>query len=320
MPTNHETITKPLFQQRLREFINNPSGHGLEVFSVIRNEDKTLKLKQFDAKDTLRSKLDNKLVNGYLQSNYLDEDALVLESMENVNDELASLYYLHQTEDYHPFDFLNSNVSEKFRNSDIKQLTGFAFKIRVNDRFIWAYQHVYPVSIIYPDLAIKIMSIGGNDAYDAVDSSYIVNIRDGVDVIVMDDTLYTSNIKLLESRFGFENFIRSKAEKTIDKIDSIRIVEDLSKLKEYESKQISRSKKLMNVFSSPVFEMDTDKLIEKLTTLPRYQSKVRIENGKIKLPTFKDVETFIKVLNDDFLVSELTEIEYESQNKSKLDP
>jgi hypothetical protein len=47
---------------------------------------------------------------------------------------------------------------------------------------------------------------------------------------------------------------------------------------------------------------------------------VKIENGKIITGTEKELKAFIKLINDDLVKSELSDVEYDSPSKKVLDP
>ena len=50
----------------------------------------------------------------------------------------------------------------------------------------------------------------------------------------------------------------------------------------------------------------------------RYKNIIHIENGKIRTNTKKDVDNLMKLLNDDYVKSELTDMEYDSTSKTLL--
>ena len=52
--------------------------------------------------------------------------------------------------------------------------------------------------------------------------------------------------------------------------------------------------------------------------LTRYKNIIHIENGKIRTNTKKDVDNLMKLLNDDYVKSELTDMEYDSTSKTLL--
>ena len=71
----------------------------------------------------------------------------------------------------------------------------------------------------------------------------------------------------------------------------------------------------MKIRNSPVLQMDKAKLIKGLQTIKRYKGRLKIKNGKIQISSKKDVIELLKILNDDYLKSELTGQEYESSSK-----
>ena len=74
----------------------------------------------------------------------------------------------------------------------------------------------------------------------------------------------------------------------------------------------------MKVKNSPVLAMDKDELINKIPLVTRYKNIIHIENGKIRTNTKKDVDNLMKLLNDDYVKSELTDMEYDSTSKTLL--
>ncbi len=134
--------------------------------------------------------------------------------------------------------------------------------------------------------------------------------------MIVDNSIITHNINLLQNKFNFEAFIRNESQKTIDLIIGMNIVEDMSKIIEFEGKEkLTNAKKLMKIKDSPVLKMEKSVLIERLKTLSRYKGKLKIENDVIQVNTNKDVIELLKILNDDYLISELTEKSYESSSK-----
>lgn len=62
------------------------------------------------------------------------------------------------------------------------------------------------------------------------------------------------NMKALEKHFGLEAVIRKEANQTIQKISAMNLIRSNELLVKYERK-LSRSRKLMKLKDSPVFEM-----------------------------------------------------------------
>lgn len=75
----------------------------------------------------------------------------------------------------------------------------------------------------------------------------------------------------------------------------------------------------MKAKNSPIIKMDKTELISRINKHHRYREMVRIENGKIITETEKEIKAFIKLINDDLVKSELSDVEYDSPSKKVLD-
>lgn len=90
----------------------------------------------------------------------------------------------------------------------------------------------------------------------------------------------------------------------------------IDKLINFEGKEkLTNAKKLMKISESKALSKDRSDLILALQTIPRYKGKLNIEDDQIHLRTNSDVIELLKILNDDYLISELTSEYYESSNK-----
>lgn len=117
----------------------------------------------------------------------------------------------------------------------------------------------------------------------------------------MGNSIFTGNIKLLQSKYGFETFIRHESQKALKLIKELDVIEDIAKIIEFEGNDsMTNAKKLMKIKNSPVLKMKKKNLINKLKTIPKYAKKVKIKNGKIQISSKKDVLELLKVLNDDY--------------------
>ena len=65
--------------------------------------------------------------------------------------------------------------------------------------------------------------------------------------------------------------------------------------------------------------MDKKDLLGRLRVHSRYKSMFKFEDDYIVISSQKDVENFIKMVNDDIVRSDLTGNEYDSSSKVLLD-
>lgn len=223
-------------------------------------------------------------------------------------------------ENYRPFTFLDDaeKRTEYYSESDRNKLSGFLFRINLNDKYFWVYQHIYSVSRI--DRSKNIIALFVGDTYDEIDSD-IVQIDSRADVIIFSSSVVTAKMDLMQRFFGFEQYIRAGAQKTIEIIRDLDIVDSLEKFVAFENKsKLTNAKKLLKAKNSPVLQMKKNDLLENLKKHSRYKTMFKFEEDHIVISSQKEAAAFIKMLNDDIVRSELTGKEYDSSSKMLLGP
>ena len=310
-------MTKAQMQEHIKSIISAKTKNGFSIFACLK-ADTGLMLKQLQATDKLIDNTERKLLN-VLEQKYLSEE-MEYDSSDNIADNKKALYEVIQDEKYHPFDFLKDyrGVSEKFSDSDRNKLLGFFFRVNRNEKHFWIYQHMYSVSRI--DRSKHIFAIISKDTiYEEIQGD-ILQIDARADLIVIGNSIITSKIELLQRSFSFETYIRSGAQKTINSIERLGIVQGLEKFIAFENKnKLTNAKKLLKARNSKVLTMDRKTLLERLKSHARYSTMFVFEGDHIIIKTQKEAASFIKMLNDDIVRSELTGQEYDSLSKTALD-
>ena len=160
----------------------------------------------------------------------------------------------------------------------------------------------------------------GKDGKPMKDSD-IVQIDSRADVIIFSSSVVTAKMDLMQRFFGFEQYIRAGAQKTIEIIRDLDIVDSLEKFVAFENKsKLTNAKKLLKAKNSPVLQMKKNDLLENLKKHSRYKTMFKFEEDHIVISSQKEAAAFIKMLNDDIVRSELTGKEYDSSSKMLLGP
>ena len=310
-------MTKAEMQDYIQKIISGGAENGLEIFVYLK-DDNEYTLKKLRVTDKLKNSVNSRLIDS-LKQKYLPED-IEYDSSDNIADNKKSLYEVLQDEQYHPFKILKEYqlVSEVFTESDKASLIGFFFRLNLNDNFFWIYQHVYSLTRI--DRSKHIYAIFAKNTYDEIDND-ILKIDSRIDILIINDTIITSKIDLLQRCFSFERYIREGAQKTIHIIEDLNIVKGLDIFVALEGKRkLTNSKKLLKAKNSVVLKLDKNTLLMRLKAHSRYSNMFTFEDDYIVIKTQKEAESFIKMLNDDIVRSELTGQEYDSPSKSILAP
>ena len=129
------------------------------------------------------------------------------------------------------------------------------------------------------------------------------------------------HVQLTDAQKEVEQYIRAGAQKTIEIIRDLDIVDSLEKFVAFENKsKLTNAKKLLKAKNSPVLQMKKNDLLENLKKHSRYKTMFKFEEDHIVISSQKEAAAFIKMLNDDIVRSELTGKEYDSSSKMLLGP
>lgn len=150
-------------------------------------------------------------------------------------------------------------------------------------------------------------------------SSRSIRVGTSYDFVLFGQSVYFRNLRALEILFKFNRLVAQRAKDYADTLDPI--VADFEKLDERidASRGVANRLLKMQREGSPVAELDRNELERRANRIAYYSHKLKFnEEGKIMLTTNREVNDFLRMLNDDYLVSPLTNAEYEARAKKPL--
>lgn len=150
-------------------------------------------------------------------------------------------------------------------------------------------------------------------------SSRSIRVGTGFDFALFGDNLFFRNLRALEILFKFNRLASQRAKDYADTLEPI--VADFEKLDERIEASRGVANKLLKMQreGSAVAELEPEELEYRANRIAYYSRKLKFnEDGKIMLTTNREVNDFIRMLNDDFVVSPLTQEEYEARSKKPL--
>ncbi len=151
-------------------------------------------------------------------------------------------------------------------------------------------------------------------------SSRSIRVGTSFDFCMYDDSLYFRNLKALEILFKFNQLVSQHAKDYADTLDPI--LADFEKLDERidASRGVANRLLKMQREGTPVADMNADDLQYRANRIAYYSHKLKFnEDGKVMLTTNREVSDFLRMLNDEYLVSPLTQGAYEARSKKPLD-
>jgi len=245
----------------------------------------------------------------YIESN------IDVKSIDEIDDNQNIFYTLTQTDEYHPFDFLNQDNISTYNSEQVVTCVGYFIKLGSQSKYIYLYQSKNNALTINND-KMFLLKKTIKDVFTCVKEE-VLRIEKRIDILIVENDIFTSNVKILEKTFGLEKYIRNSAKIAINMISSLCIMSSTDVFFRFEHK-LSNSKKLMKIKDSPVLKMSKHDIITKINDIERYKLLINVQDGQIVVKNQNDVNNLLKLLGDAILRSELTNAEYETMIKKKL--
>lgn len=324
--TDTET-RKELSGKEIKELIStitaNPGKCGFEVYVITKSNPRLKKMGFVEnRKDILLQKLKDSILR-ILSDKYNADDAAYV-SADRIADEQRKFYIIPTSDKYDPLSVLKE-MPGTFSKNDIGDATGIAFSVRNGKKQLWAYQHLW--SIMVPNRSMKncmARMISGKQGDVFVEmTDPIITFTEKIDLLVIDENIIASDYKLLQNSFGFQDYIRIRANKTIEAVEAKGIVANVDRLRAYIQRGNGKpkyAKKMMRITDSKVLKMDTAKLWENIHRSARWNGKIQEENGKFVLNTYSQVENLIDLLDERYTRSDITDTEYDTEVKQVAEP
>lgn len=207
-----------------------------------------------------------------------------------------------------------------FREDSLDRIRAFIVVIgNVEDQII-LYKQQYPVSLLKRD-RYMLTPILHENRLKKVEQD-ILRIDFNYQFFLWKGTVYISDIKKMEKICSFHEIIRNEAKKSIEVIEQMNIIDDVESLTD-ELENVSFARKLTKIYkdSKVIGKIDNRRIIEFTQSHSYFKSnplKLNAEQDKFILETKRSKNTFVKLLNDDLLTSELTRSDYEVLAKNNV--
>lgn len=277
-----------------------------ELFCVVKKTD-VYEVRKLNSHENLDTSIKN-LISESVTTQFLSEDKECLDITQITSKK--DVIYEANLEDLAGLNFMSFNDVGDYVAED-GDFKAFVVKVSNGEKGLYCFQYIYPTA--YIKRYGKIPFFREQEQYREIHSNIMV-LEGRIDFIVLENKVYVQNWKLLESKFGFTDFIKTSATETINSLKKLDLLENIDKLVNEANKKIPVCKQLMKAKNSAVFKRNRDLILNNAKNIEQYQSLFN-ENGKLVANTIASVKLFIKLLNDDMLYSKLTEESYDASDK-----
>jgi len=205
----------------------------------------------------------------------------------------------------------------QFNQQSLHDLQAYVIVIGDEMNKIALYKKNHPVNLLYQDRFLLVPI--SNTRFVPVERDAIV-IDKHFDFLEIDEELIILRLNTLERFFGYEEVVRAQAQGTLQIIADNELLEDIEPLNAL-ALDLTNAKKLMKIRNSPVLNVPVVNVINFIKNHPELTGRIHFNDDetKISLDTGVSKKLFLKLLNDDYLFSQLTELQYDTYAKDKLD-
>lgn len=186
------------------------------------------------------------------------------------------------------------------------------------------YKHHYPTNT-YRRNGFSIFRAGiKQDRFEKLQQD-IVRMSHSIDFIYSGSDVFVANFKVLEKFFGFKEAVKADASSKLAILSARNLVEDVAVLQDriVAKGDVTFARKVIRAISHSrvLSTVSNDRIIQFIKQHHSLSKKIKVNAADtlIILDTKISQNFFMKLLNDDYLRSELTQFEYDADSKDLVE-
>ncbi len=304
---------------RLSYFLNPNNGIGAALYFVLKEDDNT-SIRFVDIENEAKNELKDRFLE-YLQEKFIDNEDLSYQNISETDDRRNVVYRYdleEKPESLNVLDEILANEEQatfRFNQDNIQHLHGYLITIGNENNKLILYKKHHPINLLKRD---RFMLRPSNQRLVKIDDDVLALDR-SFDFMMVDNTLIVLKLAILERFFGFDEVIKNQAQTTIATIEAGELLHDIEQLSEL-IHNITTARKLMKVRNSPVLQVPVMNVINFVRNHPKLAGRIQFndDGSRLVLDTAVSKKLFLKLLNDDYLFSQLTDLQYDSIAKDKI--
>ncbi len=199
-----------------------------------------------------------------------------------------------------------------FADHELSTVTSLAIKISSAQNSVVFFKKFYPVALVKRDQILLV--IKDNTRFAVVDQD-ILKVTSGFEVMMLDGEFYINDFGKFEKSFAFDQIANKEIRKVTAKILGLNLVNDA---KGYLAAAAGSKKDIIRAGKSSVLSIDAATIVA-FVVAKQHQIGIKVADGKLVLSSKAAVKRLYKLLNDDYLTSELTHMDYETLAKNAIE-
>lgn len=302
------------------EFLNNPTGE-LQIIMYACFEEQVVK--KLDVKSEDLPPIRRLFVDSVNNAIVAQEEFTVIPL--STADERGNCFYEYDLELPEELQFLETIIGNdeietfNFNNDTFAEIDSLAIVLADDHNEISLYKKLSSVEVLGRG---GYMLWKSNQRLERFEEQ-LLRISPSFQVLRVAESVIILNLKTIERNFGFHDVIKREATIGLAAINDMGIVSNIDTLEEL-IENVSFARKLTKIArNSPVIQRNIPNvnIIAFSRTHPAMRNKIRYtpDGNQFALDTKVSKDLFVKLLNDDFLTSELTQLYYDSLAKDNIE-
>ena len=298
---------------------------GIIVYLVLKNqaEEISIKMADIDSEHALPSLKDYFLFS--INQRIIEKEELQIMNISEADERKNVIYQYDLIEKPAELSIISTLLENErqptfnFSRDNFSDIKAYIVIMGNNQKKLLLYKKHYPISLLKRDSQMMLMR--SNERFVRFNEE-LIRLDNNFQFFALNDVLFIKDLEQLEKFFGFHDLIKREALGSISKIEQAEILADVEVLREA-VENIAFARKLTKLsVNSPVLEGDIpiQTIIQFTQTNPALAGRLKYnhDESKIVLDTKVSQNLFVKLLNDDYLKSELTQMHYDSLAKDKI--
>jgi hypothetical protein len=304
---------------RLAYFLNPENGIGAALYFVLNQNGENI-IRFADIENEAKNELKDRFLE-YIEDKFINNEDLHYQNISEADDRKNVVYRYDIEERPESLNILDEILADgerdnfNFNQNNLDGLQGYLITIGNEGNQIALYKKHHPVNLLRQD---RFLLFPSNERLVKAENDFIALDR-SFDFMMVDDNLIVLKLNTLERFFGFEDVIRNQAQNIIATIEANQLLEDIEQLNEL-AQSLATAKKIMKVRNSPVLNVPVENVINFINNHQELTGRIGFNDDgtRLRLTTGVSKKLFLKLLNDDYLFSQLTELQYDTHAKDRL--
>jgi queuine/archaeosine tRNA-ribosyltransferase len=199
-----------------------------------------------------------------------------------------------------------------FADHDLRELKTVIVKVSSAAGSVIFFKPFYPISLMKRDQILLVKNAASRFAL--VDQD-ILKLSGGFEVMMLEDEFYINDFAKFEKVFAFDKIATREMNKVTDAIMALQLVDDI---KGHLAACAAPRKEIIGAGNSSVLKMKTAEILA-FVTEKQPQIGLKISGDRVVLDSKESVRRLYRLLNDNYLTSGLTRVEYEILAKHRID-